>query len=98
PYFGPKLHEIAGCGEHDAVDGGLDQEGGGLPAFDLVDGDWDGGIEQEVGVEGVGGGSVDGAAAAEGLDELGLVDLPSDGLDVRVWVLVAFGGDTGTVT
>ena len=66
-----------------------------MPAFDLIDRDWDAGIEQEVGVEWVDGGSTDAAGAAECLDQFGLVDLPADGFDVRVWVEVALGGDTG---
>jgi hypothetical protein len=86
PQVGPQVHEIAGCGEHDAVDSSFDEEVWGLPAVDLIDCDWDGGIEQEVGVERDDGGSVDAACAAESLDELGLVDLVTDGFDVWVGV------------
>ena len=68
-----------------------------MPAFDLIDCDWDGGIEQEVDVERVGHGSIDAAGTAEGLDQFGFVDLEAHGLDVWVGVVVAIGCDAGSV-
>src|SRR5215472_6618837 len=97
PQCGPYFYEIAGGGEHDAIDGGFDQEAGRLPAQHLVDRDRYCGVEEEVGVEGVGHGTVDAAAAAERLHQLALVDLPADGFDLGIGVLIAVRGDTGAV-